>query len=114
MTVYQLDPVAKPRPRVTSRGTYIPGKYAKFKKDCRTLGMRVPESADIRFEVPMPKSWSQRKRFLMAGQPHQQRPDLDNYVKAVLDAVLDDDSKVWQVWARKVWGMKGQIVITPL
>ena len=100
-----------PRPRVTKRGTYVPAKYSMFKADCRLLGMRVGEMVELLFVVPMPKSWSKRKRAEMDGTPHRQRPDLDNYVKAVLDAVLDDDSRVWHIKAAKVWGQQGSIEI---
>ena len=61
------------------------------------------ESFEIEFHVPMPKSWSKKKRKDMAGSPHQQRPDLDNYLKAWKDSVFEEDSVVWRVKASKVW-----------
>lgn len=33
----------------------------------------------------------------MRGMPHQQKPDIDNLTKAVLDALLPDDSVVWSL-----------------
>jgi len=32
----------------------------------------------IRFNLSMPPSWSQKKKDLMCGTPHQQKPDIDN------------------------------------
>ena len=61
------------------------------------------EELDIVFFIPMPKSWSKKKRSEMAGTPHKQRPDLDNYIKGLLDALLEEDCKVWRVSARKIW-----------
>ena len=61
------------------------------------------EELDIGFFIPMPKSWSKKKRLEMAGTPHKQRPDLDNYIKGLLDALLEEDCKVWRISARKIW-----------
>jgi len=43
----------------------------------------------------------------------QQRPDLDNLLKALADAVCpDDDSHIWHlVGLSKVWGDDGRILI---
>ena len=70
------------------------------------------EELDICFFIPMPKSWSKKKRSAMAGTPHKQRPDLDNYIKGLLDALLEEDCKVWRLSARKIWvDTKGCITI---
>ena len=61
------------------------------------------ESFEIEFHVPMPKSWSKKKRGYMNGAAHQQRPDLDNYLKAWKDSVFEEDSVVWRVKASKMW-----------
>ena len=60
-------------------------------------------SFDIEFHVPMPKSWSKKKKALHNGQPHNQRPDLDNYIKAWCDSVFEEDSVVWRFKASKLW-----------
>ena len=73
------------------------------------------EELDIVFFIPMPKSWSKKKRSEMAGTPHKQRPDLDNYIKGLLDALLEEDCKVWRVSARKIWvDTEGCITINSL
>ena len=61
------------------------------------------ESFDIQFHIPMPKSWSNKKKIEMKGKPHQQRPDLDNYLKAWKDSVYEEDAVVWRVKATKLW-----------
>lgn len=75
-----------------------------------STGKMVP-NAHIIFIIPMPKSWSQKKRDLMNGQPHQQKPDIDNLTKSLLDALFDDDSHIWDIRTSKVWGEMGQIII---
>ena len=67
----------------------------------------------LEFIMPMAKSWSKKKKAAMDGKPHQQRPDCDNLIKAFQDALLKEDSHVWFVCARKVWGKEGKIVVAP-
>ncbi len=64
------------------------------------------------FVVPMPKSWSKKRRELMVGLGHRSKPDIDNYVKGLLDAVFDDDSCCWDLRSSKLWGVTGRIVIS--
>ena len=66
--------------------------------DCLSL-----HSFEIEFHVPMPKSWSKKKKIEFNGKPHQQRPDLDNYLKAWKDSVYEEDAVVWRVKASKLW-----------
>lgn len=73
---------------------------------------KVPAAgAHVVFHIPMPKSWSERKRAQMEGQPHQQKPDVDNLVKALLDALCEDDSYVWDMRKTKLWSNTGKIEI---
>tara|TARA_B100001250_G_scaffold288436_1_gene250209 strand:- start:844 stop:1227 length:384 start_codon:yes stop_codon:yes gene_type:complete len=61
------------------------------------------KSIEIIFYIPIPKSWSKKKKALYDDQPHEQRPDLDNLVKAWNDCVLAEDSTVWRIHATKLW-----------
>ena len=45
----------------------------------------------------------------MIGKPHQQRPDIDNLVKGLMDALLEEDSHIHTVYAKKIWAEKGSI-----
>ena len=73
------------------------------------------ESFEIGFHVPMPKSWSKKKKGYMNGSAHQQRPDLDNYLKAWKDSVYEEDAIVWRVKASKLWtDGTGHIVVNYL
>ena len=70
------------------------------------------DNLTVIFLVPMPKSWSKKKKALMAGKPMQQRPDLDNYLKGLFDATHEEDSSIWKVTASKIWtDCTGKIII---
>ena len=103
---YQITPVPKPRQTRADRWKKRPAvvRYRNFADDCKVSGVHVPLSGSvITFAMPMPKSWSKSKRQRMAGEPHQQKPDLDNLVKALFDAVYQDDCQIWQFSAKKIW-----------
>jgi Holliday junction resolvase RusA-like endonuclease len=88
-------------------------RYRRFRDQVRLHQIRIPESgAQIVFYFPMPASWAKRKLASMAGMPHQQKPDLDNLIKALLDAIFDDDCRVWSYAAEKRWATEGAIEIT--
>jgi hypothetical protein len=63
----------------------------------------------------MPASWGEADRLRLHLQPHQQRPDLDNLVKALCDAVHADDSHLWSIQAEKRWTTgDGAIEVQPI
>ena len=71
-----------------------------------------PEGAAVTFFLPIPKSWSEKKRAEHLGGPHETRPDLSNLLKALEDAVYGDDSHIWQYAGLcKRWGNEGKIVV---
>lgn len=47
----------------------------------------------------------------MYGQPMTHTPDKDNLEKAVLDALFDEDSAIWDGRATKYWGYDGMILV---
>lgn len=114
-----VTPVAKPRMTQQDKWRKRPAvmKYRVFCKEfvlkCRKQGLKdLPDSFGIAFDIPMPKSWSEKKKRMMDGLPHQQKPDLDNLIKAVKDALAEDDSHVYLYHrASKVWGREGKIII---
>lgn len=90
-------------------------RYRAFKDEVRLHRVQVPESqAHIIFVLPMPKSWSKKKRAKMDGRPHMVRPDKDNLEKALLDSVFSEDCQIWDSRVSKFWGQEGQIIIRQL
>jgi Holliday junction resolvase RusA-like endonuclease len=66
----------------------------------------------LRFDFPMPDSWSRKRKLEMLGQPHQQKPDIDNCIKAIMDPLLKQDCTVWHIaGAEKRWALAGSITI---
>ncbi len=110
---YPITPVPKPRQTQSDRWKVRPcvARYRAFADECRVRGVMIDDSVKVRFGISMPTSWSKRKRESMDGQPHQQRPDIDNLLKALMDAILPDDAFVWFVWAQKVWANEGFIEV---
>ena len=88
------------------------GAYRAFCDHVRLLGICMPESnSHVTFVLPMPKSWSKKKRAEMNGKPHQGKPDLDNLMKSLMDALFEDDTHIWDSRITKLWGENGQIII---
>ena len=113
--VYRLDIAPCPKPRMTQadkwRKRQSVMKFFAFRDAVKQYIDRQEgswqhlefESFEIEFHVPMPKSWSKKKKIEFNGKPHQQRPDLDNYLKAWKDSVYEEDAVVWRVKASKLW-----------
>lgn len=122
MEVYTFDvePMAKPRMTRGDRANYRPivQRYWDFKKAMLvfagqqkfTLGSAVA----LAFYCKMPESWSERKKGKMEGKPVQKRPDIDNYIKAVLDALAIEDGYVYEVHAVKYYSKRPRIEIVNL
>jgi len=88
-------------------------RYRAFADKCKLLNIVLPESgATIIFYLPMPKSWSKKKKAKMLGTPHQSRPDISNLLKALEDCIYTDDSVIWNYRGlTKLWGNIGCISI---
>lgn len=71
----------------------------------------LPIPCRLTFTLAMPQGWTPKKKEAMNGQPHLQMPDLDNLLKATVDALLKQDSHVWSFQAEKRWGYEGSIEI---
>ena len=122
------DPVAKGRGRAvnTSRGARVvtPEKTRKWEADARAEARRQmdqaapfdqPLSVSIDVTFAPPKSWPNWKReAALAGHiPHTGKPDVDNVVKAAMDAlngiVYLDDAQVYWIKAHKIWGTRPSV-----
>jgi len=112
--IYEIEPMGKPRMTQRDKWAKRPAvlRYRAFKDECRLKRVELPSGgAHVTFVIPMPKSWSKKKRAEMNGKPHQQKPDLDNLAKALMDAVHDDDAGIWSMCLSKGWGESGPIKI---
>jgi Holliday junction resolvase RusA-like endonuclease len=126
--VFYIEPVSAPRmtqsdkwkldinhknPRQRQR--MCVHKYFKFKdelkKQCLINGYKLEPVLNICFVIEMPKYWSSKKKFLMDGKPHKQRPDRDNLLKAFQDAFVEDDAFIYDGRTTKLWGYFPKIVV---
>jgi len=113
--ILEVTPVSKPRMTRADKWKKRPSvlKFFAFRDAVRQELKRLFalqnnyymdfKSIEIAFYIPMPKSWSKKKKAEYDGKPHEQRPDLDNLIKAWNDCVLAEDSTVWRIHATKLW-----------
>jgi Holliday junction resolvase RusA-like endonuclease len=121
------EPVAKARPRLTRRVAYTPAHTRKYEAHGRlaaqlAMGDRPPLEAPVRIELvaelPIPVSWSGRRRALAVTGDllPTSRPDVDNYIKAGLDSlneiIVRDDSQIVEITARKRFSVAPKLVMT--
>ena len=110
-----IDPVAKPRQTQQDKFMKRPPvlRYRAFAEELsyKVRGLPVSYIDTIIFRIAMPKSWSRKRREQMLGMAHEAKPDFDNLAKAFYDALLKNDSAVWNVRLIKVWDYKGSIEV---
>lgn len=116
MHKYLVTPISKPRMTRAVKWKQRPPvmRYRLFCDEIRLQEIQLPEAGGhVTFvkSMPMPQSWSKKKRTLMDRKPHKQKPDIDNLEKALLDALFDDDAHIWDHRATKIWGEEGPIII---
>lgn len=71
----------------------------------------VPDELHAVFHFSMPESWSKKRRQEMEGKPHRQKPDGDNCLKAIQDAMFLEDGGVWRGTFEKRWAVHGRVEI---
>lgn len=90
-------------------------RYFKYKSDlqlqAKNMKYAMGDTLEAVFFLPMPKSWSAKKKLSMEGQPCKVKPDLDNITKGIKDALLLNDSNVWFEKVEKRWSYEGCILI---
>ena len=127
--VVQGEPVAKGRPRFRQNGfAYTPAKTANYENlvkleyhnqagdfmfdDCAELAMRI----EAFFGIPKSKSKRVQHEMEIGITKHTKRPDADNILKAVADALngvaYKDDSALCYVEVVKKYSRTPQARIT--
>ena len=118
--IIPVVPIGKPR--MTQRDKWLRPprkcvqKYWEYKSEVQRVWEDRPlptQFLDIDFFLPMPKSWNKQKKADLLGTFHDQKPDLDNLVKAFMDALIPEDKKIASLQTNKFWASqdKGCIVI---
>lgn len=121
-----LEPVPAPRMTKSSRWSLEPGvlRYKAFCKEVRRRGIALPVPFAVQFFLPMPKSWSSmtsETRILdshLDGMPHERKPDADNLLKGLIDAVhwrkQGGDSHVHSFVVGKFYSIEGHFIVWPV
>lgn len=117
------EPQGKARPRFTKTGrTYTPKKTADYEDSirCAYPGHMMSGAVDVYIEAffSVPKSYSKAKRSKCLANEIKptKKPDGDNIIKAVLDALngtaYHDDSQVVYVAIAKYYSETARITVT--
>lgn len=113
-----IVPVPKPRMVKSDAWAKRPAvlRYWEFKDELVKLwgDADLPEQIGLVFIMPMPICWSEKKKLLMDGKPHQAKPDIDNLCKSIFDCLAASDAYIWRVDAAKYWGRDGSIEVSGL
>ena len=105
--IIDIDPIACPRPRVTKFGTYYPKKYKAFLTHLRIKLNKLPvcNSLNVIFVLKRPQRLSKKLNYRIA---HDKKPDLDNLIKSVCDALPFDDKLISKIPAEKYYASPGE------
>jgi len=125
------EPVAQPRHRVSTIGgrgrLYLPKshpvngykaaiKAAFIEATGKWKTITGPIQLNVYCSFSMPASWSKKKRAELQGALHDGKPDADNVLKSVKDALTDcgvwvDDRQVALAFISKRWSVTPQTEI---
>jgi Holliday junction resolvase RusA-like endonuclease len=128
-TIYG-HPVAKGRPRFSTRGkfpvAYTPEKTKTYESEVGMMAkaaMGASKVLDGALEAfiyvtfPVPPSYSKKRTeaCLNDTEKHTKRPDLDNVIKAVIDGmdkiVFNNDSQITSIHSTKVYGEVAKVEV---
>jgi Holliday junction resolvase RusA-like endonuclease len=112
MKVYHFDITPVPAPRMTQSDKWnerpVVMRYFAYRDElvlkANIKKMKITESFSVLFEF-------KTKDKNLWGTPHKKKPDLDNLVKAFMDALLAEDAQVWNMHATKEYGEKDLITV---
>lgn len=109
-----IDIIPMPAPRMTRadrwKGRECVTKYFSYKTElklkCNTAGYKLTDQLCVKFYLPIPKSL---KNNIKEGDKHKVKPDLDNLIKALMDAFGVNDSHVFSIKAEKYYSNNPRI-----
>lgn len=126
--LFDIVPISAPRmtqsdrwklnpehPDINKRQRPVVTKYFAYKNllilQGKQMKFEIKSILDVLFIIPMPDSWSMKKKERMNGLPCKVKPDTDNLLKAIKDTFCKNDSHIWKETAEKRWGFKGSVII---
>ena len=113
-----IDVVPVAAPRQTRKDKFKPSpavqRYRAYRDEVAYKLKELPEDFfHAVFMIPVPPSWSKKKKTEHVGRPHLAKPDKDNLEKGLLDAVYRgrEDAHIWNTASTKLWSYYGAILI---
>lgn len=107
-TIYGT-PIAKPRQTRRDKWMKRPCvvRYRLWADEARKAAPKdlpsEPISVGVRAYLPVPSSATKRRRAELRGQNHRQKPDADNILKSVCDALFKRDEVICEKHVQKFW-----------
>lgn len=118
--VYMFAPVPAPRMTKAAAWDLRTGvlAYKLFCKEVRRREIDILGPVRLEFFLGCPPSWSDADKAAEDGLQHMSKPDCDNLVKGLFDAVFykrkGGDSMMWAFLATKRWALESHFIITPI
>ena len=127
--VLETAPIAKTRPRFTTKGRFpvVYDTQTQKKKMFQVLirnemliqSIQEPLQGvlklSVTFYMPIPQSTSKKKKNALEGTYHSRKPDLDNLIKFLLDCfngvLIQDDNCIASIHAEKRYSINPRIEI---
>jgi len=107
-TIYG-DPVGKPRQTQRDKWMKRPCvmRYRTWADKARSSAPKdlllEPMFVSVRAYIAIPKSLSKRRQAELKGEPHRSKPDGDNILKSVCDALFKRDEVIAEKRIVKFW-----------
>lgn len=72
--------------------------------EAKRKGFQIPASGlSVTFYLPIPKTWSKKKKKAHHGRLCQSRPDVDNLLKSFCDSLVSEDKFIANITVTKRW-----------
>lgn len=101
------DPKKRKRPAVH--------KYHEWQNSVRPqaekMGYVLEDTIEMYVFLPMPDSWSKKKKAEHNGKVCCQKPDWDNVGKAWCDTFAKEDKEIWYGHVEQRWAYAGSIIV---
>lgn len=105
---FKIEAVPASRPRVTRFATFYPKRYTAFREAMGVICDHTkfnkigvgPIKVETIIYLPMPKSWSKKKKQEMNNGWKDNTSDNDNYEKSIWDSL---NGKAWEDDRQIVW-----------
>lgn len=124
---FEIPFIPRPQKRPRDKGNQTYDPQASLKNQIRTLFRALykevqpydfPMKAQFTYHMPIPKSYSKKKRAFLIGKIHTISPDLSNLIKFTEDTfnnvIWKDEALLTDIHAKKVYGKfpKTEIVVS--